>query len=545
VRRFEPRKEGRSTVTLFRQPPKPQFRTVAYNRAPVRLLYALVPADGASGFHPIAQERAGDIAKAVRDRAAARLRGELRDRAAEIERVIVGRDAGPAELERRVRFLPLPSIGMAHTDPAIRRIVVEVPPDCPIDADTLGWAISGQSPGIDPQTGEVVARWLENAVLAPAADDRMLSHFGFGRAARRWQSVTPVALPPGRRRGRLKGSERAEDEQRAAAAVATALRHAGHAWRGVDIRVQAEPFFAKGARAEAFEPADADMRGRFAGRLSHVEVTFPEPVAGPLVIGDGRFLGLGLMAPVREGPPSLHLFSVDPAIAPLASAGEAVARALRRAVMARADAQWRSRYAGGRGGEALPLLFTGHEPDGQPARSGRHEHLFFLAEDADGDGRIDRLAVIAPHRVDRSPESDPEKQRELARHLRLLDRALAGLALLRAGRAGVLRLSRIADTPGDQDGVFGRARVWVSRTPYRLTRHPRRTSVEEAVRLDILQECSRRGLPRPAVDVLDIDVGPQERAAARVRLHFRTAVEGPLLLGRGSHFGAGEFAWQE
>jgi hypothetical protein len=47
----------------------------------------------------------------------------------------------------------------------------------------------------------------------------------------------------------------------------------------------------------------------------------------------------------------------------------------------------------------LPLFFTGHDPDGEPARSGQHEHLYFLADDADGgDGRIDQLAVIAPRR---------------------------------------------------------------------------------------------------------------------------------------------------
>ena len=32
----------------------------------------------------------------------------------------------------------------------------------------------------------------------------------------------------------------------------------------------------------------------------HAELRFPTPVAGPLLIGDGRFCGLGLMAPVVE-----------------------------------------------------------------------------------------------------------------------------------------------------------------------------------------------------------------------------------------------------
>ena len=115
------------------------------------------------------------------------------------------------------------------------------------------------------------------------------------------------------------------------------------------------------------------------------------------------------------------------------------------------------------------------------------------------------------------------------------------MTLLRAGHAGVLRLSLNSDEPGDEDALFAQARVWVSRTPYRPTRHPRRISAEQSVRLDVVAECGRRGLPRLEVDVLDVETGPRGGLAARVRLTFNTAVPGPILLGRGSHFGAGLF----
>lgn len=74
-----------------------------------------------------------------------------------------------------------------------------------------------------------------------------------------------------------------------------ALGFAGiRAW-AEQIRVQREPFEAKGERVEAFATGT-----RFAKeRLWHVEITFSEAITGPLVIGDGRFLGLGLMAPVQ------------------------------------------------------------------------------------------------------------------------------------------------------------------------------------------------------------------------------------------------------
>ncbi|GAB4122352.1 MAG: hypothetical protein Kow001_20390 [Acidobacteriota bacterium] len=64
------------------------------------------------------------------------------------------------------------------------------------------------------------------------------------------------------------------------------------------VRVQREPFEHNGARVEPFaEGTRFDKH-----RLWHVEIEFREPVIGPLVLGDGRFLGLGLMAPVGSPP---------------------------------------------------------------------------------------------------------------------------------------------------------------------------------------------------------------------------------------------------
>jgi len=39
-------------------------------------------------------------------------------------------------------------------------------------------------------------------------------------------------------------------------------------------------------------------------QLLHASVVFEHPVAGPLVLGAGRFLGLGLMRPVPESEPA-------------------------------------------------------------------------------------------------------------------------------------------------------------------------------------------------------------------------------------------------
>jgi CRISPR-associated protein Csb2 len=517
-------------VTLFRQPPKALSRGIAYDRPARRILFDLRPPEGTRPFQPISQERVADVAKAVRDRAAERLKQALPGRITEIERLVVGRGASDADKARRIRFIPLPSIGMEHTDPAIRRILIEIPPDNPIGIEQLLWSVSGQSvcDCLDPETGEIFA---EGPTLIPAENGRMLEHYGIdgpeygiiSPPARRWHSVTPASLPEWRPAGRVGGETRAAAERRTAVAVADALRHAGVDAPGATVRVQPEPFHGRGLRADTFRSDRFDRRS-----LHQVEVIFPRPVRGPLVIGDGRWLGLGLMAPVREDPPLLHLFTIEEERAPVAHA-ELLARAMRRAVMARVQQQL------GRG-ESLPIFFTGHRRDGAPARSGRHEHLFFLAEDTNRNGRLDRIAIVAPQLADRTVAAAH------ARELRLLELAVADMTLLRAGPAGAPRLVKIA-TPDDADPVFGRAKRWVSRTCYRPTRHPRHPNdATEGLRSNLLLECGRRGLPRPEVEVISLARGSGGGISGHLRLTFVVAVTGPLLLGAGSHFGYGMFA---
>ena len=95
----------------------------------------------------------------------------------------------------------------------------------------------------------------------------------------------------------------------------------------------------------------------------------------------------------------------------------------------------------------------------------------------------------------------------------------------------------------DTDTVFGISRAWRSVTPYQLTRHPKHDqSAPDFVVSDLKAECARRALPIPQiVEVIDIQRGPRGSLSARLALTFKAAVRGPLLLGRGSHFGAGLF----
>lgn len=521
-RRFERVKEGRNISTLFRQPPKARCRLVAYDRPPARLLFDLRPADGTRPFRAVAQQRTVDLATGSRDLVAKRLAVGLPDRAGEAERFVIGRGVSPPPASQRVRIVPLPTIGHTEANPAVRRVLVEVPPECPFSAKDVAWALTGQAlpflSSADSETGALTSE----TVLVPTEDHAMLWQYGVPGPFHRWRSITPVALPLKLTDPVRSGHDRVVRDAHLADRVRSALRHAGFDSRGAIVRVQREPFRRRGLRAESF------AAGRFpAAGLWHVEVTLAEPVGGPMVLGDGRWLGLGVMAPEPDGAPAgsgVRVFAVKDDGIPLAYA-VACARALRRAVLARAGSLAR----GGR----LPRFFTGHEDDGAPAASD-HRHLSFLADDADDDGFLDRVAIVAP----RPRDSDDARIRQ---RYKLLDTAVEGLTVVRAGRLGVLRLEP-EPTPGPDDPIFGRGHVWESRGLYSATRHPKRgEDARQWLADDLLRECARRDLPRPSADVLEVREGPRGGLTCRARLTFAVDVQGPLALGPGAHFGDGLF----
>jgi CRISPR-associated protein Csb2 len=528
---------GKSASFLFTNAPKPRFASITYERARHRVVYELRDRQDDTKTWPWRLHRVVELITALRDGAAERLREAFPSEHAAIERMLIGRKADgsdPSPMEQRARIIPLPSIGHEHADRDIRRILLDMPSGAPLGAADVEWAFSGL------EATEEVGPF----VLTRAEADDMLRHYG--GPARRWRSVTAVALPESAKRRRIEPTRRREEaksasariaeEDRAVAAVHVALRHAGVRGTAIGARVQREPFEARGARVESFAEGT-----RFAKeRLWHVELELDRPVEGPLVIGDGRFLGLGVMAPVTEPwTPKERVKRVDrraPVIAPpanrsglfgLAVEGDAkddsvaLARALRRAVMACAQAEL---------GAAPPgRFFSGHEESGAKARADHATHLSFQWDPARR-----RLLVISPHWLDRREPSWEERRR-----IEILDRALAKLLELRAGSAGrfALRLQSIAT----EDPLLVVARSWTSVTPYAVTRHENALASEVLVE-DMIVECYRRGLPRPAVTVLEARGVPGRGLEGRVRLDFAVAVSGPIILGRTRYLGGGLFA---
>lgn len=527
IRRYEANLKrfqlGPEHSTTFSQQPKAKFKQCVYSSAPARQVYELREHTPRAPFVAWPLDRTASLVEALRDQARHRLQSALHTTTSEtIKQILTGHetntdDARPANL--RVRLIPLPSIGHPDADHDIRRVLVEVPVGCPIRSDDINWAFIGQE-----INHPVYGKPLD---VTPTEASDMLRHYGVDQGSYIWRSVTPVVLPGYTTLMRTKsprvdntaksGADRLEDHKKTASAVASALWQAHVRSHPVTIRVQREPFDTNGRRAETF--ASDTCFDKWC--LWHVEVCFSKPISGPLVIGAGRDLGLGVMAPVRRSQ-GVFMFAVKNDLPNTVDASE-VARALRRAVMARAQ------QTIGTNGD-LPAFFTGHDSNGAIARSETQPHLTFVFDPIQM-----RLLIVAPHIIYHRQPKHKERQ-----HLETLDMAMTGFCDLRAGSVG--RMSLIAaSVDTDFDHLFTRSRFWVSVTPYQVTRHKKGVGISEALASDIRAECMRLGFPIPQVTLLEARGMPKIGIVAKAKLEFSTAVKGPVILGRSRHLGGGLF----
>lgn len=229
------------------------------------------------------------------------------------------------------------------------------------------------------------------------------------------------------------------------------------------------------------------------------------------------------MRPVRTAP-DVVAFAIVGGLASGASRA-AIARAARRAMMARVQ-------HGLRRGEPLPTYVSGHDGEGRPAAEGGHRHVAVAI-----DLPRRRLLYIAPSRLQRRGVH----WREIKQTHRRLAEALEGMDRLRAGTAGLLTLTPTV-VEEDDDPLFTAARVWETVTAYDVTRHRPKVDVVDALTADVADELQRRYWPVPdTIEVVEAHQGPRGGLSGRVRLCFRVAQAGPLLIGRTAHKGGGLF----
>lgn len=216
------------------------------------------------------QENTVKVAAMVRGLA---IHAAQQDGLPEAETFVAGHVGGARETPPRFSYVPLASIGHPYADGLLRRVLVAEPF------------------GGDGSRAQWVGRALHNAVLTDeegnqlgrlrvmeSLDGVVRCYWGPGR---RWNSVTPVVLP---------GFDDRKPEK-ALKLLREALAHAGIPENAVvDARLQKAPFWSYSSHPRRYFCPEY-LRGL---PRWHVQLVFAEPVRGPIVVGAGRHVGLGL-----------------------------------------------------------------------------------------------------------------------------------------------------------------------------------------------------------------------------------------------------------
>ncbi len=225
---------------------------------------------------------------------------------------------------------PLLNAGSPYSDGAVFGVALIVPAACSederhaVENAIQSWSAAGfelllsarsdgqplrltlEDLGIDRADSE--DGWLDPAI---AARRKTTMRYYWCRPARRWLTVTPIALDrfPGNLRSREpRARERAEDE--AAASVARACVFAGLTDRPEHVRVTIRldaplvgiPASPAGRRRAGARQFPGYQTGTGTPRACvHAEIEFAEAVEGPVLIGAGRYLGYGLCLPRGSG----------------------------------------------------------------------------------------------------------------------------------------------------------------------------------------------------------------------------------------------------
>ena len=207
-----------------------------------------------------------------------------------------------------VAFLPLPYVGFERADGRLLGIAVSVPGSLSDGAHSallraIGEWERGAGRRPYPLRLNLGARGTVSMARLRTPPERItLRPTVWRRPSRRWVSATPIALP--RHPGRLVGgtaTAQAKAWERAEASVVAAGVHVGLP-EPEAVEVALRPFI-RGGRPTRHFPAFS-QRGRdgrpVRRQLVHASLTFQHPVEGSLMLGAGRFVGLGLMRPVPE-----------------------------------------------------------------------------------------------------------------------------------------------------------------------------------------------------------------------------------------------------
>jgi CRISPR-associated protein Csb2 len=159
---------------------------------------------------------------------------------------------------------------------SIRRILIAAPAHC---REQIAWvrrALAGEE--LKNDNGEIVAL----VTILPGSDWVLRQYVG---ASTTWSTVTPVILPGHDDRDPAKAGKLLKTAFAQAGCAPELMNQTELEWRRVGFRAGVDLAW------RYLPPKNLEHKPRY-----HVRVRFPHAIAGPLVVGSGRFRGFGLFA---------------------------------------------------------------------------------------------------------------------------------------------------------------------------------------------------------------------------------------------------------
>lgn len=215
------------------------------------------------------------------------------------------RQDGSAADQPHVAFVALPFVGHAHADASVQGCAIVIPRglatseregllrlvaawerDRAIDIDGTMELAEGNLPTVRLKRVELSAK----STLRPAT---------WCRPACRFVTATPIALDrnPGNLRSNKDGTAHKASIE-AQQYVTESCARIGLP-RPISVEVSLAPLLPGAQPVHAFLPWPG-RPGRTARVRVHADIFFAEPVRGPVLLGAGRFFGLGLCIPIPE-----------------------------------------------------------------------------------------------------------------------------------------------------------------------------------------------------------------------------------------------------
>lgn len=277
------------------------YRSASKVRAPYPKAESLFSSDWVlfervGGARPVAS-RATDVARALR-RALLEMCGNQH-----LPASLAGHaESGPAE-QPHIAFVPLPFVGNQHADGALMGCAVVVPRELArSDHELLLRLVAKWEQERATPRGDLT---LAGGTLQPFIVRRVdlsakvaLDPARWCRASQRFVTATPIALDrnPGKLRSNQGGTARKAALEAQQSISEACLRVVGA--RPSSVEVSLAPLLPGAQHVRDFLPWPG-RPGRTPRVRVHADICFDARVRGPLLVGAGRYFGLGLCLPVE------------------------------------------------------------------------------------------------------------------------------------------------------------------------------------------------------------------------------------------------------